>query len=151
MSTLFFSMSVRPRASSLAVVCRDVVGEASLPCRSKEFRRARARAEQRRQILNRGKINRRRAAKTTESKAQDGAGREKGRRLQAPKARGRDWLATAVPCCLWAGEDKRRQWRQKCGRCFFFFFTVEPHRCRRRKALGADSGKKPSPKATLKV
>ncbi|KAL6815984.1 hypothetical protein GGI42DRAFT_120958 [Trichoderma sp. SZMC 28013] len=58
-----------------------------------------------------------------------GARREKRRKLQAPKARGGSWLATAVPCCLWAGEEEERGGKS-VGDVFFFFlfhfFSLPP-------------------------
>lgn len=99
------------------------------------------------------KNNRRRNALQSEVRS-TGARREKRRKLQAPKARGESWLATAVPCCLWAGEEEERGGKS-VGEVFFFFsfFFPLPPPHRHGKASGQKLPvQKPSlPRGTLKA
>lgn len=58
-----------------------------------------------------------------------------------------------VACGLEGKSKKKGLWRQKCGRCFFFFFfsslSVRPHRCRRRKDQGFRGGQRARKKSQV--
>ncbi|KAL6870285.1 hypothetical protein J3F83DRAFT_671689 [Trichoderma novae-zelandiae] len=85
----------------------------------------------RREKEEKKKDDRRAAGKTRVGSNRSETRQEKRRRLQAPKARESSWLATAVPCCLWAGEERGEKGTKKnvwAMRAVFFscFFSSLP-------------------------
>lgn len=120
LSFLFYIFVGGPGASSFGR-CRD----ASLPCVDRRGfgghgheRNSMFSTKKKREIIDD-------ATRCKSEVRSTGARREKRRKLQAPKARGGSWLATAVPCCLWAGEEEERGGKS-VGEVFFFFSFFFP-------------------------